>query len=84
MRPGRPLTANALSERLIRHGIPATRPARNGAWLSLVSSVHWKMLADLIGTCDATAHRWHKHSATDRASYVAMRMKDQPPPSAPE
>ncbi|MEV6056210.1 hypothetical protein [Streptomyces sp. NPDC052107] len=84
MRPGRPLTANALSERLIRHGIPATRLARNGAWLSLVSSVHWKMLADLIGTCDATAHRWHKHSATDRASYVAMRMKDRPPPSAPE
>lgn len=84
MRPGRHLTANALSERLVRHGIPATRLARNGAWLSLVSSVHWKMLADLIGTCNATAHRWHLHSATDRASYVAMRLKDQPPPSAPE
>lgn len=49
--------------------------ARNGAWLSLAGSVHWKMLADLPGVADTTASAWHKENGGDRASYVASRLR---------
>lgn len=40
-----------------------------------VGSVHWKMLADLLGVADATASAWHKENGGDRASYVASRLR---------
>jgi hypothetical protein len=49
-----------LQGRLRKPGIPSTRTARNGAWLALVGSVHWKMLADLLGVADGTAGAWQR------------------------
>jgi hypothetical protein len=54
--------------------VPTVRTARNGAWLSLVGAVHWKMLADLLGVADTTASTWYKENGSDRASYVASRL----------
>ncbi|MEY9988004.1 hypothetical protein ABIE67_000036 [Streptomyces sp. V4I8] len=51
------------------------RHARNGALLSMVGSVHWKLLADLLGISDSAAQRWHTAAGADRASYVASRLK---------
>jgi hypothetical protein len=53
--------------------------ARNGAWLSLIGSVHWKMLADLLGVTDTTASAWHRENGGDRASYVASRLRQSQP-----
>lgn len=77
MRAGRPMTSAALQVRLRKLGISSTRTARNGAWLALVGSVHWKMLADLLGVADGTASAWHKENGSDRASYVAARLRQQ-------
>jgi len=74
LRPDRPITAATLQIRLRKLGIPSARTARNGAWLSLVGSVHWKMLADLLGVADTTASAWHRENGGDRASYVASRL----------
>ncbi len=52
-----------LQGRLRKLGIPSTRTARNGAWLALGGSVHWKMLADLLGVAVGTASAWHKEVA---------------------
>ncbi|WP_158887898.1 hypothetical protein [Amycolatopsis anabasis] len=83
MRAGRPLTSAALQGRLRKLGIPSTRTARNGAWLALVGSVHWKMLADLLGVADGTASTWHKENGCD-ASYVATRLRQQHQPTGPD
>lgn len=83
MRAGRPMTSAALQARLRRQGIPSTRTARNSAWLALVGSVHWKMLADLLGVADSTASAWHKENGGDRASYVATRLRQQHQPAGP-
>ena len=72
-----------LQGRLRKLGIPSTRTARNGAWLALVGSVHWKVLADLLGVADGTASAWHKESGADRASYVAARLRRQHQPPNP-
>jgi hypothetical protein len=53
---------------------PSSRPARNGAWFALIGSVHWKMLADLLGVADTTASAWHRENGSDRAGYVAGRL----------
>lgn len=84
MRAGRPLTSAALQGQLRKLGIPSTRTARNGAWLALVVSVHWKMLADLLGVADGTASAWHKENGSDRASYVAVRRRKQGPSDGPQ
>jgi hypothetical protein len=73
-----------LQKRLSRLGIPSISLARDGAWLALVGAVHWKMLADILGTADGTAHAWHQHNGGDRASYVASRLKTAQAPSGPE
>ncbi|MGH4017514.1 MAG: hypothetical protein ACRDSL_27055 [Pseudonocardiaceae bacterium] len=65
-------------------GVPSVRAARNGAWLSLVGSVHWKMLADLLGVADTTACAWHKENGGDRASYVASRLRQAHRTAGPE
>jgi len=73
--PGQPITPNSLGRRLRTLGIPNARLARNGALLAMVDSVHWKLLADLLGVADSTAQRWHAAAGGDRASYVASRLK---------
>lgn len=84
LRPDQPMTSNTLQRRLTRRGIPSTSKARNGAWLAMVGAVHWKMLADLLGLADGTAHNWHKLNGGDRASYVASRLRASQPPTEPE
>lgn len=84
LRPDRPLTSQALQQRLQRLGIPGVSKARNGAWLALVGAVHWKMLADLLGAADGTAHAWHKWNGGDRASYVASRLRTTNTVNSPE
>jgi hypothetical protein len=74
LRPDRPKASATLQGRLRRLGIPSARTARNGARLSLVGSVHCKMLADLFGVADTTASAWHREKGGDRASYVASRL----------
>ncbi|CAM5320136.1 hypothetical protein SCHAM137S_01968 [Streptomyces chartreusis] len=65
--PGRPLSADHLARRLKTLGIKNLRRARNGALLSMVGSVHWKLLADLLGISDSAAQRWHTAAGGDRA-----------------
>ncbi len=84
LRPSRPLNSNTLQRRLQRLGVPSASKARNGAWLALVGAVHWKMLADLLGAADGTAHHWHKWNGGDRASYVASRLRAAQTPTGPE
>ncbi|MFD8563606.1 hypothetical protein ACFV1N_40580 [Streptosporangium canum] len=74
-RSGRPIAADTLTSRLRDIGIPSARLARNGALLSMVDQVHWKLLADLLGISDNTAYRWHTAGGGDRASYVASRLE---------
>ena len=82
-RPGRPIAPDTLSRRLNALGI-TVRLARNGALLAMVGHVHWKVLADLLGVSDTAAQRWHAAAGGDRASYVASRLKQQPPSHSPE
>ncbi|WP_344867227.1 hypothetical protein [Amycolatopsis ultiminotia] len=84
LRADRPMASATLQARLRRLGIPSARTARNGAWLSLVGSVHWKMLADLLGVADTTASAWHKENGGDRASYVASRLRHGHTHTGPE
>jgi hypothetical protein len=49
----------------------------------LVGAAHWKMLADLLGVADSTASAWHKENGSDRASYVASRLRGQQSPDGP-
>ena len=50
----------------------------------MVGAVHWKMLADLLGLADGTAHSWHKLNGGDRASYVASSLRATPAPTEPD
>lgn len=84
LRPDQPMNSNTLQRRLNRLGIPSTSKARNGAWLAMVGAVHWKMLADLLGLADGTAHNWHKINGGDRAGYVASRLKASQAATEPE
>ncbi|MFD7912308.1 hypothetical protein ACFV30_16515 [Streptomyces sp. NPDC059752] len=84
LRPDQPMTSTTLQRRLSRRGIPSVSKARNGAWLALVGAVHWKMLADLLGAADGTAHAWYKINGGDRASYVASRLRAAQVPTSPE
>jgi hypothetical protein len=84
LRPDRPIASATLQTRLRKLGIPSSRAARNGAWLSLVGSVHWKMLADLLGVADTTASAWQRENGTDRASYVASRLRQEQRTAGPE
>lgn len=84
LRPDRPMTSATLQARLRKLGVPSARTARNGAWMSLVGSVHWKMLADLLGVADTTASAWHRENGGDRASYVASRLRQGQRSVAPE
>lgn len=58
-------------------GIPSTSKARNGAWLAMVGAVHWKMLADLLGLADGTAHNWHKLNG-ETAPVTSPAASEQP------
>ncbi|MCX4573277.1 hypothetical protein OHB41_08800 [Streptomyces sp. NBC_01571] len=84
LRPDQPMHSNTLQRRLKQLGVPSISKARNGAWLALVGAVHWKMLADLLGAADGTAHTWHTLNGGDRASYVASRLKDAHTPTGAE
>jgi hypothetical protein len=84
LRPDRPITSVILQNRLRKLGVPSARTARNGAWLSLVSWVHWKMLADLLGVADTTVSAWHRENGGDRASYVASRLRQEQRIAGPE
>ncbi|MEU6237651.1 hypothetical protein [Kitasatospora sp. NPDC047058] len=84
LRPSSPPSSNTLQRRLQRLGVHSTGKARNGAWLALVGAVHWKMLADLLGAADGTAHHWHKWNGGDRAGYVASRLRAAQAPTSPE
>jgi hypothetical protein len=84
MRANKPMSSATLQSRLRKLGVPGTRTARNGAWLALVGAVHWKMLADLLGVADSTASAWHKENGSDRASYVAARLRQHSQPRGPQ
>ncbi|MER6651305.1 hypothetical protein ABT248_12260 [Streptomyces sp. NPDC000971] len=84
LRPDQPMHSNTLQRRLKCLGVPSVSKARNGAWLALVGAVHWKMLADLLGAADGTAHTWHALNGGDRASYVASRLKAVQAQAGPE
>ncbi|PXY17758.1 hypothetical protein BA062_37035 [Prauserella flavalba] len=84
LRHDRPMASATLQTRLRKLGVPSARTARNGAWLSLVGSVHWKMLADLLGVADTTASTWHRENGGDRASYVASRLRQGQSMAGPE
>lgn len=79
-----PAALAVLQTRLRKLGVPSARTARNGAWLSLVGAVHWKMLADLLGVADTTASAWHRENGGDRASYVASRLRQGQRTAGPE
>ncbi|MEY2231615.1 hypothetical protein [Streptomyces sp. BF23-19] len=84
LRPDQPMHSSTLQKRLNRLGIPSVSKARNGAWLAMVGAVHWKMLADILGLADGTAHNWHKLNGGDRASYVASRLRAAKAPASME
>jgi hypothetical protein len=84
LRLNRPMASATLQARLRELGVPSARIARNGAWLSLVGLVHWKMLADLLGVADTTANAWHRENSGDRASYVASRLRHSQRTAGPE
>ncbi|MFG2683477.1 hypothetical protein ACGFYH_32065, partial [Streptomyces sp. NPDC048392] len=84
LRPDQPMHSSTLQKRLKRLGVPSVSKARNGAWLALVGAVHWKMLADILGSADGTAHTWHTFNGGDRASYVASRLKAAQAMTGPE
>ncbi|MET8553484.1 hypothetical protein ABZV64_00740 [Streptomyces sp. NPDC004959] len=74
--PQRRLTRRGIpSASKARNGAPSTSKARDGARPALVGAVHWKMLADLLGLADGTAHTWYKLNGGDRAGHVASRLK---------
>lgn len=70
--PGRPLSAESLSVKLTRFGLP-TRPARNAALISLAAQLPSAVLADLIGLHHNTTSRWSKLAARDWHAFVAAR-----------
>lgn len=78
------MVSATLQTRLRKVGVPSARTARNGAWLSLVDSVHWKMLADLLGVADTTASSWYRENGGDGASYVASRLRRGQRTAGPE
>ncbi|WP_123995172.1 MULTISPECIES: hypothetical protein [Streptomyces] len=73
-----------MRRRLQSLGVPSAGKACNGAWLALVGAVHWKMLADLPGTADGTAHHRHTWNGGDRAGYIAGRLRAAHDPDGPE
>jgi hypothetical protein len=79
--PGQPITAESLGRRLQALGITKARLARNGAQLAMVGSIHWTLLADLMGISHSTAQRWHLAAGADRASYVASRLRQHAAPT---
>jgi hypothetical protein len=84
LRPDRPMASATLQTRLCTLGVHSSHTARNGAWLSLVGSIHWKMLADLLGVADTTAGAWHRENGGDRAGYVASRLRQEQRTAGPE
>jgi hypothetical protein len=53
---------------LRKAGYPQHPHPRQRRVAGLVGSVHWKMLADLLGVADGTASAWHEENGADRAS----------------
>ncbi len=82
--PNQAMAPGSLAGRLKRLGITSPKLARNGAMLALAGSVHWKLLADLLGIADNTAVNWHNASGRDRASYVASRLRHTAVPTQAE
>jgi hypothetical protein len=73
--PGRHVSPNRLSHKLMRHGIHA-RAARNAALLTLAADLPAPVLADLLGLHVTTAARWARYVQRDWAAYLAARADD--------
>jgi hypothetical protein len=69
---GSHLTAERLRERLKPLGIPATRPGRHGALLTLAGRLPAPILAERLGLHDARAAEWVRAAGAPYADYVAL------------
>lgn len=73
-RPGRPLTADGLEQRMHCYGIDA-RAGRNSLLLDLAAELPPVVLADLIGLYPNTAVRWVQAARGDWTAYAAAKAK---------
>lgn len=73
-RPGKPLTAEGLEQRMRPYGIDA-RAARSSLLLDLAGELPPVVLADLIGLYPNTAVRWVQAARGDWAAYAAAKAK---------
>ncbi|MGH9117838.1 MAG: hypothetical protein ACRD0A_08145 [Acidimicrobiales bacterium] len=77
-RPGRPITANRLGQRLGVFGIDA-RAARRAAQLQLAAQVPAVVLAELLGITVRTAVDWVHAAGGDWANYAAITAANATP-----
>jgi hypothetical protein len=75
---GQPLTVQAFSQRLTRHGIP-TLPSRSAALIAMAGRLPTPILADILGIHIHTARRWATYLQPDWSTYLATRDTDQQP-----
>jgi hypothetical protein len=73
LRPGRPMDAASLSQKLGAHGIDV-RAARNTALADLAADLPPAVLAQLVGIGISTAIRWANHARRDWTPYLATRL----------
>jgi len=73
LRPGRPMDANSLAEKLNDNGI-VVRAARNTALAELAADLPPAVLAELVGIGVTTATRWAAHARRDWIPYLAARI----------
>jgi len=70
--PGRPITAQALSRQLARHGVRAERH-RLTALFDFAAEMPAPLLADILGISRHTAERWSRLANRSWSSYPEMR-----------
>ena len=71
--PGRPLSADALTDRIRRLGVLPSH-ARTGALTSLAQQLPAPIMARLMGLHPTTAGRWTDTVSANHANYAALRL----------
>jgi len=85
-RPGHPISASRLGERLSGIGIQAGQ-SRSAALFQLATDLHAAVLANMLGIHISVAVQWQRASAGDWTAYaanVSRRTRQQPVPSRHE
>lgn len=78
--PGRPITTQALSHQLARHGVRAEH-YRLSALYQLAAKMPAPLLADILGLSPRTAEVWSRLASRTSANYPEMRgLCPRPPP----